>query len=315
MVKQKGLKSDTLILLSILLLILSIGQYQKKTGTHIGVRISESLNYLPSGTFLKGMALGYDEALADFLWVRTVGYFGTHVKTDRDYTWLIHMLRLIVDLDPRYESPYEFAGVVLPSELKKVEEGIAFLEEGIKNIPRHNPRYWLQNFYLGFIYMIYKNDPIKAAHQFEIAATFPKSPDYLPLLVGRLYGSVNKPYMGIAVIESILNDPDSKIAENEQMRSSLKKRIKELMVAQDILLLEHAVAEYYRIYRQKPSQLNDLVSGLILPFIPAEPFGGAYYLSKDGTKVFSTKAEGRFQVYTNSVKPQIGISPRSDKGQ
>ena len=45
----------------------------------------ESFLYLPSGTFLKGAALGYDEMLADLFWIKAVGYFGGHAQTDRNY--------------------------------------------------------------------------------------------------------------------------------------------------------------------------------------------------------------------------------------
>ena len=39
----------------------------------------ETLLYLPSGRFLKPAALGFDELLADFLWVKAVTYFGGHL--------------------------------------------------------------------------------------------------------------------------------------------------------------------------------------------------------------------------------------------
>lgn len=310
MAKPNVYRYDLLILLCIVFLMLLILGFQKKSGSAITAKKTESLNYLLSGAFLKGTALGYDEAFADFLWVKAVGYFGSHVKTDQDYTWLMHMLRLTAELDPRYESPYEFAGVILPSELNKVDEGIAFLKEGVRNIPKHNPRYWLQHFYLGVVYMVYKNEPIKAARHFEAASKFPRSPDYLPLLIGRLYASVNKPQMGIEMIQNLLNDSDNELARNEYMRGALEKRMKELMITQDILMLENAISDYSRTYGQRPVQLKDLVDGLILPFIPADPFNGVYYLSMDGSRVYSSVSEGRFQIYKSDEKPSIGTTSR-----
>jgi tetratricopeptide (TPR) repeat protein len=295
--KHKIRAYEGLIVAGMLFLMLLIGGYQKTAGRTNIAGDYEKLNYLPSGFFLKGMALGYDEALADFLWVRTVGYFGAHVKTDQDYTWLIHMLKLTTELDPRYESPYEFAGIILPSELNKVDEGITFLEKGIQNIPRHNPRYWLQHFYLGFCYMIYKHNPEKAAQHFKVAATFPRSPDWLPLLIARLYASGQKHDSGIAFIQKLLGDPDNQIELNEHMRNSLLKRLKELVAAEHIAVMGNAVSEYTGTYGQHPSDLDDLVDGLILPFIPIEPFGGVYYLSLTGDEIFSTQSEGELQIH------------------
>lgn len=314
-VKYKNAKADVLIVTVVALLMIFVSSYQKDTVSPLGVRTYEGLNYLPSGKFLRGMSLGYDEALADFLWVRTVGYFGVHVKTDQDFTWLIHMLKLTTELDPRYESPYEFAGVILPAELQKVDVGMAFLKEGIQNIPKNNPRYWLQPFYLGFCYMIYKNQPAKAAHYLEMATAYPQSPEYLPLLVARLYAADNSPDSGIAFIQSLLNDTKGQINRNEHMRNALLKRMKELIAAEHISILDQAVVEYARVYHQKPSDLNDLVDGLILPFIPKEPFGGTYFLSINGREVHSTKTETDFIVYADKgATPHIAIStPSSEK--
>ena len=254
------------------------------------------------------MALGYDEAFADLLWVRTVGYYGAHAKSDRDFTWLTHMLKLIAELDPRYESPYEFAGVILPLKLSLVDEGMAFLEKGMENIPRHNPRYWLQPFYLGFCYMVYKDDALKAAEYFEKAAEFPKSPDYLPLLVSKLYARADKPGVGIDIIQSVLNAKSSDLNEQVNFTKALRRRIDELVSAQYIQILEYAVSDFIKIYHRKPMVLKELVDGLILPFIPDEPNGGAYFLSPDGRTIQSTKVKKAFHVDGAHDNPPIDIS-------
>jgi hypothetical protein len=304
--RHRTIKSDIFIAISMALLLSLICMYQNKCAYDTSIKGALSLNYLPSGNFLKGMALGYDEAFADFLWVKTVGYYGTHAKTDQDYTWLIHMLKLTTKLDPRFESPYEFAGLILPGELKKVDEGIAFLKEGIRKIPKSNPRYWLQHFYLGFNYMIYKNDSLQAARQFEAAEAFPQSPKYLPLLISRLYASGSKPWAAIEMIQGILDDPNKTIARNAHMRKSLQKRMRELMDAQDVLMLQNAVADYFRVYHQKPSKLEDLVDGLILPFIPRGPFGRGYYLSFDGGKVYSFRSQDNLILDSDSLQTKTG---------
>jgi hypothetical protein len=293
--------ADIIIFLTILTLLTIIGALQKKYENLVSPQAAPSMNYLPSGAFLKGIALGYDEAFADFLWVRAVGYFGAHVKSDRDFTWLTHMLRLITTLDPRYESPYEFAGIILPSELGLRDEGIAFLEKGVSAVPKHNPRYWLQPFYLGYSYMLYKNDAIKAAKYMEIAARYPRSPKYLPLLASRLYANAEKPEIGMEILQSLLNKSGKDMQQNSYWRNAIEKRMNELIAAKYIDLLNHAVHQYRSLYGQAPSQLEDLVSGLILPFIPEEPFGGGYYLSVGGKEVFSTRTKGKLRVHADNT--------------
>lgn len=300
--KIENIKTTLLLFTAIVLLMTIAVLMQRQPSVSPRANHVEKLNYLPSGTFLKGMALGYDEALADFLWVRTIGYFGSHVKTDQDYTWLIHMLQLITELDPRYESPYEFAGVILPAELEDVDTAITFLKKGIRDIPRHNPRYWLQPFYLGFCYFIYKDQPIQAAQYYQQAAAFPKSPSYLPLLIGRLYAAENRPQDGISVIYQMLDDKKSKMSSNSYTRDALIKRIKQLRVGMHLRLLQSAVDEYVQIYNKQPDQLADLVARLFLPMIPDEPFGGYYYISGLTGEVLSSKSEGKFILHSDRLK-------------
>ncbi len=147
----------------------------------------ESFLYLPSGNFLKGAALGYDEMLGDLLWIKAVGYFGGHINTDRNYQWLAHLLDVATTLDPLYQYPYEFGGVILAAEAGEVDKSIALLKKGMENVSKADPRYWYFPFFLAYNYMYHKNDYLTAAHYLEQATTFPKSPSYLPKLVARLY--------------------------------------------------------------------------------------------------------------------------------
>lgn len=307
MVVSRYKKSDVVLIVSTIILLTVIGFYQKHYhGNDAAAAKSETLNYLPSGKFLKGLALSYDEALSDFLWVRTVGYFGLHAKTDQDFTWLKHMLELTTILDPRYESPYEFAAVIFPNVLDDPEGAVAFLEKGIENIPKHNPRYWLQPFYLGLCYMIYLDEPGKAANYFLIAAQYPQSPQYLPLLVSKLHASQNRPELGISIVQDFLNNPDSKIMQNEHFRKALERRMKALITAMHLDYLESAVSEYVLYYHEKPAQISDLVNSMIIPFVPDEPHDGYYYYDKLDEKVLSsiteTETETKLEINTN-IRP------------
>src|ERR1035437_4303199 len=96
---------------------------------------SVELIYLPPTRFLRAVSLGYEHALADLLWFRTINYFGQHVQMDRMYPWLAHMCDVVTELDPRAEHVYHFGGVMLPWEADRVDDGIALLEKGIRNMP------------------------------------------------------------------------------------------------------------------------------------------------------------------------------------
>ncbi len=66
--------------------------------------------YVPDNRIVRLLTLGYDQAAADLLWVRTLGYFARHFEADRKYTWLEHFIDQILAFDPRFRRVYSWAG-------------------------------------------------------------------------------------------------------------------------------------------------------------------------------------------------------------
>lgn len=288
---MKSIFYKTLYLVALVMLISSAYLCNVHDNRRAGSSKYEPLPYLPSGKLLKGLVLGYDEALADFVWIRTVTWFGVRGRDYRDDPWLPYLINLATELDPRFLAPYEFGGLILAPEAGKPDEAIALLKRGIENVPRNTPRYWLQPFYLGYNYMIYKNDPIKAAESLEFAASFPESPKYLPLLIARLYADADDPDLGLAFINELLKNSD-----NTQLREALEKRAAELIITRHILFLERAVALFIQKNHRTPQNLNELVSEKVIESIPKEPLGGTYSISETG-EVLSSTIGGKLKIY------------------
>lgn len=66
--------------------------------------------YVPDTRLVRLMTLGYEQAAADLVWVRTLEYFARHFVTDRRYRWLEHFLDQVIELDPKFEKVYHWAG-------------------------------------------------------------------------------------------------------------------------------------------------------------------------------------------------------------
>ncbi len=252
----------------------------------------EDMKYLPSGRFLKGAALAYDEILGDLLWIKTVIYFGEHYLSNKQYEWLSHMLDVSTDLNPYFEYPYEAGGVMLAMETKEIDRSIALFKKGMKNVPQTDKRYWYLPFFLGFDYMYFKKDFAAAARYMEQAARLPGHPEYLPMLVTRLYANANDPEVAIAFLKEIYEN-----TENEDMKRDIDKRIKEIIVERDIRLLEKARNIFRDRYGQYPDTLQELFKSGIINMIPYEPFGGKYYIDQKDGSIHSTMVEERLGVY------------------
>ncbi|MBI3805007.1 MAG: hypothetical protein HY282_14750 [Nitrospirae bacterium] len=177
----KELKQRVFTIITLAALLTALWGVQKELHAYKTVEI-ESLIYLPSGKYLRPLALGYDQVAADILWMKAVSYFGGHYLTDKQYPWLYHILTLIIDLDPRFDFPYYFGGVVLSLEASQVDQANQILERGMEAYPQR----WEFPFYVGFNYFYHKQDASKAIPYLERASSLPKSPPYLKVLVAHL---------------------------------------------------------------------------------------------------------------------------------
>lgn len=267
--------------------------------------IIEDMLYLPSGNFLKGAALGFDEMLADLLWIKALAYFGGHAVTDQDYSWLSHILDIVTTLDPFFQYPYEFGGVVLATEIGDVEKSNQLLEKGMKNVEKTHERYWYLPFFMAFNYMYHKNDYKTAAHYLEIASIFPQSPDYLPLLVSRLYANADSPEIAIPFLTEMI-----KSTEKPELKEKLKLRLDEVVNQSNIQALEAARQQFFlKVYRY-PETIEEMFQKGFILFTPADPRGGRYYISKEDGRVKSTIKTEQLKVHIDKQnKVKIDMQP------
>jgi tetratricopeptide (TPR) repeat protein len=216
---KKGIRTPILIFSLIGIIISMYSLQQRIDRIKLETRKIEDLKYLPSGKFIKPAALGFDELLADLLWIKAVTYFGGHYLTDRQYNWLYHILDITTTLDPRSEYAYEFGGIILSIEANQIKESVALLKKGIEN----HPGEWKLPFLLGFIHFYYLNDYKLAAHYIEKASLLPNRPSFLPGLAATLYTKAHTPELGIEFLTMVYNSTN-----DERVRKNIEKKIKEI---------------------------------------------------------------------------------------
>jgi tetratricopeptide (TPR) repeat protein len=288
------------LLLSIIIILLTYSLFftQRRLDTYRPgiLSVADELKYLPSGTFLKGAALGFDEVLADLLWIKAIGYVGEHSKSDQDFTWLYHILDITTTLDPGFEDPYEMGVIVLASSVGDVDKAIKIGQKGIENVHQNHPRYWYLPFFTAFNYMYYKNDYLTAAKYLEQAASFPQSPKYLPLLVARLYANTEDPGIALPFLEEMLAQ-----ANTPELEANLNKRIKEIQVKQHLNLLSSASRQFLERTGRAPQHLQELTAYGLLKSLPDEPFGGQYEITENGA-IQSTSQIDSMELHINPKK-------------
>jgi hypothetical protein len=186
------MRKKTTITIVILIALCCCMALQKSIISRYGTSMSEeSLTYLPSNDQIKPFLLGYETSFANYLWIRTVLYFGHHYMGDHNFRWLDNMVDIISKLNPYFYPVYEFSGLMLPEITGNIDLARIMLERGIFYL---GDKKWNPAFYLGMIYYKYYNDKVTAAKYFTIALNAKNAPaeKLIPLANSFLVKAENK---------------------------------------------------------------------------------------------------------------------------
>ncbi len=243
--------------------------------------------YLPQGEYLRVAVLGYEQVVADLLWIQAIQAMGERKVTEEAGHWIYRALDVITTLDPKFVRVYEAGGIALVTLVVLVEESNRILEKGIQ----YNPEVWSLPYLLGFNYYFELHDDAKAADYIARASRLPGAPEYLAQLAARLYVSAREPQVAIDFLARMYEQ-----TSDENVKSVLARRLKEVVVERDLQLLEGTISRYRERYRRPPERLEDLVGPGLLRALPREPFGGRYLYDPQTQTVRSSEMKERLKV-------------------
>ncbi|HEX9902925.1 MAG TPA: hypothetical protein VGB72_08690, partial [Acidobacteriota bacterium] len=90
-----------------------------------------SVQYLPSGKYLKYATLGYSSLLADIIYVWAIQYYSSPNISDR-FDHLDHIFGIIAELDPEYSEPYLIGAMIAAYEAGNPRLAIKLLERAME---------------------------------------------------------------------------------------------------------------------------------------------------------------------------------------
>jgi tetratricopeptide (TPR) repeat protein len=277
-----------------LLLVVGLHLLQVRIDAQRAVTLKlQRFMYLPRGEYLRAAVLGYEQVVADLLWIQAIQAMGESTVTEEAGRWLYRALDVITTLDPRFVRVYEAGGIALVTLVVLAEESNRILEKGI----RYNPDYWALPYLLGFNYYFELHDDAKAADSLARAAQLPGAPEYLAPLAVRLYASAREPQVAIDFLALMYEQ-----TSDENVKRVLEQRLKEVVVERDLQLFEEAISRYRKLHKRAPERLEDLVGPGLLRALPREPFGGRYLYDPQTQTVGSSEMKERLKVYEKRRK-------------
>jgi hypothetical protein len=222
------------------------------------------------------LALEFRSVAADYLFVRTTQFYGGKTQNSEEtprgtWLWLYSNLYVVTDLDPYFEDPYYFGNAVLTWGGQMFTQANKLLQRGTEARDWD----WQLPFFMGFNKFYFLNDNKGGADDLLMAAQRPGAPPFLPSLVSRLYNNAGKTEIAIALLTDFRRNEKS-----DQLKKIYEVRIEAL---NKILSLERAVAQYERTFRKRPANIAVLLRSGVLREVPHDPYGGRFYLDKDGS--------------------------------
>lgn len=224
------------------------------------------LLYLPSGKYLKPVALGYDSVLADFVYLWSIQYFSFYGSPERS-KYIKHTYEIITELDPKYVDAYETGALFLFFEGKDPRTGLDLLETGFAR----NPTEWVLPTDAGFYCWLTLKDYKQARFYFAQAVQAPGAPVMLRRMLAATYvklGEKQQAYILWREIYEMTDKPTRKRIAGQHMR--------ELRILMDIERLQKAIDAYRAKYGTNPLSLGRLVNVGLIENVPLDPDGNMY---------------------------------------
>ena len=238
----------------------------------------DEVNVVLPSPVLKIASLDYDGLASDILYLKALVFYGsTFVGKEQrkvkagEYNQLYLMLKASTDLDPYFLDPYFFANGVLTWEANKVRETNMLLETGSRY---RSWDYWLP-FFLGFNYYYFLSDNDRAAVYLMEASKKPGADPFYSYFAARLAYKSNKTENAIVFLEGML-----KTTKDKTIRKDYETRLEALKA---ILYLEKGEVVYKERFGKNPDNINILINQGIISQIPQDPYGGEFYIDKDGS--------------------------------
>ncbi len=247
---------------------------------------------LPDGHVLRVVSLGFERAVADLFWIRTVYYIGDEHASSANWPAAERLANLVTDIDPYFDTAYVVMASLLSGLRKDPDAAIRLLEKGALHSD-----YWRIHFLLGFQYFMEKGEHALGAKHLERAFAL-GGPQYLQFLISRLYSHGGDPSTAMQFIAARLRNE-----ETPEIREQLQKRYADIWINRDLGLIDAAIEKFRASRSRDPESIAELVDARVLATAPRDPIGGEYSIAGG-----RAKTELEYEVMKLNL-PRGGASP------
>ncbi len=270
-----------LVILTLIFLPALLIQNRELEKVRTTPRVYRDSMYLPSGRNIHLISLGYDQFMADFIWLRAIQAFGGHWGTDRNYTPIFHLFDVITDLDPHFLEAYTFGNLVIGDEGGDQKLGLTLIDKGIIK----NPRKYKLPYWGGYVAYWQMNNPDLAKYYYARALKCSDVPGFVNRIFA--YMELKSGRFHVAFEKYIMDMLDAIDQNDEVVEWINRNRLPDIINEWQIFTLKQACISYRETRHAIPANIHDLEqSGSIEPYnfihIPRLLQAVAYFRAQPG---------------------------------
>jgi hypothetical protein len=255
--------------------------------------VEDDALYIPSGTALRYLTVGFNPVAADLYWIRAIQHYGGTKRRlaaglpapggpDGAYPQLYPLLDITTTLDPRFKIAYRFGAVFLaeayPNGAGRPDLAIRLLEKGLTV----QPDKWEYMEDIGFVHYWYRHDYASAAAAFQKASDAPGAPWWLRSLAATTLAQGGDRESSRMMWRAIRDS-----AEIDWLRNDAVRRLAQLDALDGLDYLQRLIDEVGRETRRPVTEWPALVRLRRLPGVPMDPAGFAYVIATAGRVALS----------------------------
>lgn len=243
----------------------------------------EKLGYVPAVSALKSIAADQKELVAASFVLKVMMYFGGLIeKADNqfpvppDYKAMSRLLHGAVKLDPYNMDAYYFAQSFLTWDVKQYKLANDLLDYGMT----YRTWDWYLPFFAGFNSAYFLHDYKEAADYYKRAGDL-SGYDLHKNLAGRYMQESGQTDLAIGYLSAMV-----KGERNPAMKKTYLTRLTAFKEARRI---EMARDRFRESRGAMPATVEQLIGAGFLSPVPADPYGGQFYLEADGKVATTSK--------------------------
>jgi tetratricopeptide (TPR) repeat protein len=253
----------------------------------------EKLGLIPHSKVLKAAFPNFTEIVASSILAKVILYYGAFVERldhpgnvlyAADYPAMSRTVHAALKLDPYNMDGYYFGQAILAWDAKQYQLASELLEYGMQ----YRTWDWQLPFFAGFNYAYFLGDMENAAAMYMRAGELSRAPLFKSL-AGRYLQEAGRTQMAIDYLQTLADN-----AQNRSIKKSIEIRIKAFQM---VLMIEQARDLYTEENGEAPSKVEELIADGYLQAIPVDPYGGKFFLDRNGqvrtTSKFSNRSPQR----------------------